>query len=598
MALVNIIINDKKISTQAGITILQAAQEADINIPTLCNHPALSPVGGCRMCIVEVKGQRTLQTACTFPVSEGMEVQTDSPQTVKARKLVLDMLFSERNHFCPYCERSGFCELQDLGYRLGVDHWVFPTYTKRFPLDASHKYYLMEHNRCILCARCVRACDEVVANHTLGLRQRGSESMIHADAHVPLGESTCVSCGTCVQVCPTGALTEKRSAFMGRDNQTEKIKSTCSQCSVGCGMMIMTRGGNIVRISSDWDSPVNKGLLCVHGRFEPLYDSRIRISSPLLRSNGKLAETTWEQAIETLAKQSGDTPAKEIGLLVSSHATNEALYLISALFRESLLVNNIGLLNRTVPEISEKPQGTLAEINDSDIILLIGADPALDQPVAAYMIKRACDRGARLLIVDGKENGLSPFAYMHVNYQEMDRAIDIVNRAHHPVVLYGVDIPAAAIDELKKINDQASFIALEQGVNTSAATAMKLNNEFNPSSVKFLYVLAGGEDFGSADFLKDIPKEAFVAVQAGFQSPLIERADLVLPAAIWSERSGSLTNTEGRVQKVQKAVEPVGEAKADWEAVSLLAEKLGKKIDISLNEIPSYMTRLVNERRS
>lgn len=598
MALVNIIINDKKISTQAGITILQAAQEAGIDIPTLCNHPALSSVGGCRMCIVEVKGQRTLQTACTFPVSEGMEIQTDSPQTIKARKLVLDMLFSERNHFCPYCERSGFCELQDLGYRLGVDHWVFPTYTKQFPLDASHKYYLMEHNRCILCGRCVRGCDEVVANHTLGLRQRGSESMIHADAHVPLGESTCVSCGTCVQVCPTGALTEKRSAFMGRDKQTEKVKSTCSQCSVGCGMMVVTRGGNIVRISSDWDAPVNKGLLCLHGRFEPLYDNRKRISSPLLRSNGKLAEIIWEQAIQTLARQSSDTPAKEIGLLVSSHATNEALYLISALFRESLLVNNIGLLNRTVPEIFKKPQGSLIELDQSDIILLIGANPAVDQPVASYMIKRAFDRGAHLIIVDEKENGLSPFAYLSVDYDEMDRAIDIVNRAAHPVVLYGADIPAKAIDELKKINDQASFIALEQGVNTSAATVTKLNNDFNPSSVKFLYVLAGEEDYGNIDFLRGVPKEAFVAVQASYISPLLERADLVLPAAIWSERSGSLTNTEGRVQKVQKAIEPMGQAKADWEALSLLAEKLGKKLDVSIDEIPSCITRLVNERRS
>ncbi len=597
MALVNIMINDKKISTQAGVTVLQAAQEAGIDIPTLCNHPALSYVGGCRMCIIEVKGQRTLQTACTFPVSEGMEVQTDSPQTIKARKLVLDMLFSERNHFCPYCERSGFCELQDLGYRLGVDHWVFPTYTKKFPLDASHKYYLMEHNRCILCGRCVRACDEIVANHTLGLRQRGSESMIHADAHVPLGESTCVSCGTCVQVCPTGALTEKRSAFMGRDNQTEKIKSTCSQCSVGCGMVVVTRGDNIVRISSDWDAPVNKGLLCVHGRFEPLYESRERISSPLIRSNGRLAQTSWEQALQTLVKQSGDIPANEIGLLVSSQATNEALYLANVLFREKLQVNNIGLLNKTVPEIFKKPQGSFAELDASDIILLIGADPAVDQPVASYVIKRACDRGAHLIIVDGKENGLSPFAYMSVNYDEMDKAIDIVNRAGHPVVLYGADTPATAMDELKKINEQASFIALEQGVNTSTAAALKLNNEFKPSPVKFLYVLAGEQD-GSTDFLKDIPKEAFVAVQASFLSPLIERADLVLPSAIWSEQRGSLTNTEGRVQKVQKAVEPMGEAKADWETVSLLAEKLGKKIDVSIDEIPSYITRLVDERRS
>jgi formate dehydrogenase major subunit len=168
MTMANITINGQKISAKAGITVLQAAREAGIDIPTLCDHPALSPVGACRMCIVEIKGQRALQTSCTFPVIEGMEIQTDSKMVTDARKLVLDMIFSERNHFCPYCEMSGSCELQDLGYRYHVDHWVFSTYTKAFPLDATHKYYLMEHNRCVLCGRCIRACDELVANHTLG----------------------------------------------------------------------------------------------------------------------------------------------------------------------------------------------------------------------------------------------------------------------------------------------------------------------------------------------------------------------------------------------------------------------------------------------
>lgn len=597
MAMVNITINGQKISTQSGITILQAARQAGIDIPTLCDHPALSAVGACRMCIVEITGQRSLQTACTFPVNEGMEIQTDSPQTIKARKLVLDMLFSERNHFCPYCEMSGDCELQSLGYRYGVDHWVFSTYTKRFPLDATHKYYLMEHNRCVLCGRCHRACDELVANHTLGLRQRGNESMIHADANIPLGESSCISCGTCLQVCPTGALSDKRSAFMGRDDQTEKIKSTCSKCSVGCGMEIITRGGNILRIRGDWDAPVNKGLLCVHGRFEPLYDARQRISTPMLRNKGKLTETTWEQAIQTIAEKIGAAGKEETGLLVSSHATNEALYLINSLFCEKLKVNNIGLLNKSAPEVTGKQRGSLSDINGSDIIILIGADPVADQPVASFFVKRAFDRGAHLIVVDGKENGLSPFAFMNLGYDGMDKVIDLANRAEHPVVLYGADIPAQAIEALKKINDKAGFIALESGVNTCAAAAMKFGNGFNPSSVKLLYVLAGEQDYDSADILEEISKDAFVAVQASFRSPLTERADLVLPSAVWSERSGSLTNTEGRVQKVQKAIEPVGEAKADWEALSLLADKLGKKIDISEDEISAQITRLVAVRK-
>lgn len=598
MAVANITINGRKISTQAGITILQAAREAGIDIPTLCDHPALSPVGACRMCIVEVTGQRTLQTACTFPVSEGMEIETDSPQTVKARKLVLDMLFSERNHFCPYCEMSGNCELQSLGYRYGVDHWVFSTYTKRFPLDASHKYYLMEHNRCVLCGRCYRACDELVANHTLGLRQRGNESMIHADANIPRGESTCISCGTCVQVCPTGALSDKRSAFMGRDNQTQKIKSTCIQCSVGCGMEIVMRGGNILRLNGDWEAPVNKGLLCARGRYEPLGDVRRRIAKPMIRNAGKLAEITWEQAMQTLTEKIGTAGKEGTGLLVSSHATNEALYLINILFREKLQVNNISLLTKAAPEIPGKRKGSLTDINNSDVIILVGADPVSDQPVASFIVKRAYDRGARLVVVGDKENGLSPFAFMNLGYDGINSAIDLASRAEHPVVLYGADVPVKAVEALQRMDDKAVFIALEQGVNTSAAAAMKFNNGFNPSSVKCLYVLAGEQDYGSADLLKDIAGDAFVVVQASYMSPLIERADMVLPSAIWSERAGSLTNMDGLVQKINKAVEPMGEAKADWEALSLLAEKLGKKIDVSQDEMSSYITRLVNERRS
>ena len=154
--MVNITVNGQKVCAQSGITILQAAKLVGIDIPTLCDHPALTPVGACRICVVEVKGQRTLITACTFPITEGMEVQTESPQVVKARKLILDLLFSERNHYCPFCEASGNCELQNLGYRYGVDHWVYDTFTKGFPIDASHEYLFIEHNRCVLCSRCAR----------------------------------------------------------------------------------------------------------------------------------------------------------------------------------------------------------------------------------------------------------------------------------------------------------------------------------------------------------------------------------------------------------------------------------------------------------
>jgi len=245
MSQVIVTIDNIEVKVRPGTTILAAAKEAGIDIPTLCNHRALSPTGACRVCVVEVEGQRTLQAACVFPVAEGMKIKTDSERVVKARRLVLDMIFAERNHFCPFCEASGDCELQNLGYRYGIDHWAYETYLKPYPIDATRQFFLMDHNRCILCGRCIRACDELVGNHTLGLRQRGTRSMVGADTNTPFGESTCISCGTCLQVCPTGAIFDGRSSYMGREVQTEHIKSTCSQCSIGCGIEIATRGGNV-----------------------------------------------------------------------------------------------------------------------------------------------------------------------------------------------------------------------------------------------------------------------------------------------------------------------------------------------------------------
>ncbi len=590
MTMVNININGQKVSAPAGSTILQAAKKAGIDIPTLCDHPALIPVGACRICVVEVKGQRTLITACTFPISEGLEIQTESPQVVKARKLVLDLLFSERNHYCPYCEMSGDCELQNLGYRYGLDHFIYPTYTKGFPVDATRKYFLMDHNRCVLCGRCERACGGLVANHTLGLRNRGANSMIHADANVPFGQSTCISCGSCLQVCPTGALCDKRSAYMGRDIQTEHIKTTCDQCSIGCGMEIVTRGGNVLKIVGDWDAAVNSGLLCKNGRFDPLYDERQRVTRPLLRLRGKLEPVSWDEALQAVAERIGKANAKDLGVLASTFSTNEALYLLAKLFRKELKTTNVGLLNDVAPKLSDK-QGLLAEIAVSDVILVVGCDPLKDQPVSSFFVKRAVDRGSRLIVVDGKDNGLAPFAYMNLEMADIGKAIEIAQRAGNPVVVYGAGVTDKAATALKKLQGKASFVAIEPGVNTRAAAALGLNNGFKPSGVKVLFTLLGEQKVDEEIVSKNVDKKAFVIAQASFVSPLTERADVVLPMAIWSERAGSLTNTEGSVQKVNKAVEPAGEAKPDWEVISLLADKLGKKLGASLGEISARATQ-------
>jgi formate dehydrogenase major subunit len=585
MARIRVIINGREVLAQLGVTILEAASQAGIDIPTLCHHRALQPIGACRICVVEIKGQRNLQAACAFPISEGMEIETESPRVVAARKLILDMLFSERNHYCPFCEISGDCELQNLGYRYGIDHWVYPTYTQAFQLDATRKYFVMEQNRCVLCQRCARACGELVANHTLGLRERGAESMIHADANVPFGESTCISCGTCLQVCPTGSLVDRRSSFMGRGDQTARVQSICNKCSVGCGMQIVTRGGNVLRIEGDWDASVNGGLLCKSGRFDPLYEERARITQPMLRRKGKLEPANWNDAIKAIAKRIDDAEAKEIGLLVSGDATNEALYLAGRLFLKELRSKNVGLLSGAAPEWIGKKPGTFADLIGSDMILLVGANPAKDQPVASFRIKRLVDKGMRLVVVDDGENGLAPFAETTLKIADVGKAIEIADEVDTVTVLYGTGLTEKAARTLKKLGKKARFVALEPGVNTRAAVSFGIHNGFKASAAKVLYVILGEQDWDGGELLKKAGGDAFVIAQAGYVSTLTDRADVVLPSAIWSERSGSLTNTEGFIQKANRAVEPAGEAKPDWEILSLLADKLGKKLGASFEDI-------------
>ena len=301
MSDVQITFNGKKVTAQSGQTILEAAQVAGVDIPVLCYHPDVTAWGACRMCLVKVRGMRGLQAACTSPVADGMEIETEAEDAVEVRKFVLELLFSERNHYCMYCQMSGDCELQDAAYRYGLDHFTYPRPYEKFEVDATRKYFIMDHNRCILCTRCVRACSEIAANHTLNVRERGSDSMIMADLDIPFGDSTCVECGSCLQVCPTGALIDARSAYGGREKDVTHTQTTCMQCSVGCTLDVVTRYSRLLRVDGVSGSDPNGGLLCVDGRFAQLYDERKRVNQPMVRCNGNLAPAGWDVALGLVA---------------------------------------------------------------------------------------------------------------------------------------------------------------------------------------------------------------------------------------------------------------------------------------------------------
>ncbi len=422
--MIRLTINNKPVEVPEGTTVLRAAEQAGIEIPTLCDHPHLTPHGGCRLCVVKVEGARTLQPSCTLPVSNGMVVHTDTPEVHEARQFVLTLLFSERNHFCMYCQVSGGdCELQQAAYGEGMTHWPLQPNWTPYPVDASHAHITLEHNRCILCQRCVRACGEMVGNFTLGVHERGAKSIIIADLGVPLGESTCVSCGACVQVCPTGALIDRLSAYQGREQDTERVQSTCIGCSVGCGVEVFVRNNHLVQINGNWDAPVNEGLLCRIGRFLPLRDDRERLVTPLVRKNGELKAATWDEALAVVAEKLRPLAGKNgdgVAALASTRLPNEALHLFKEIFANKLgsqMVTSIeeGVTTAIPGQVAQKRgepfETTLDAVREADLVVAVGVDLVENHQVAGFMVKRALPHGTRLVVIDPFENDWHEIAH-------------------------------------------------------------------------------------------------------------------------------------------------------------------------------------------
>lgn len=421
--MISVTIDGKRLEVPKDTSVLQAAEMAGVHIPTLCNHPHLTPHGGCRLCLVEVEGARTLQPSCTLPVSNGMVVHTDTPRVREARKFVLTLLFSERNHFCMYCQMSGGdCELQNAAYGEAMTHWPLQPYWQPYPVDGSHEYMVFDHNRCILCRRCVRACGELVGNFTLGMSERGFQTMLVADLDVPLGESTCISCGTCAQVCPTGAIIDRLSAYRGRETDVEHIRSTCIGCSVGCGVGLVVRDNHLLRIEGDWNAPVNEGILCQVGRFVPLTDERERIVTPLIRRNGQLKAATWDEALDYVADKLKSLAGKNgdgVAALVSTRLPSEALHLFKQLFADKLgsqMVTSIeegvtvALPGQVAEDLGKPFEGNLEALKSTDCMVAVGVDLVENHQVAGFLVKRSLPKGTKLVVIDPYDNGLQEMA--------------------------------------------------------------------------------------------------------------------------------------------------------------------------------------------
>jgi len=348
MTMVSISINGRRLSVPAGSTVLQAARIGGIKIPTLCDHPALAPIGACRVCLVDIKGQRALQPACTFPVNEGMEVTTNSTQAEEARRFVLELILSDHPLDCMTCERAGGCELQDLAYEYGLKDSRFPGEKHTYPIDATNPFYMRDYDKCIVCRRCVRACTEINGVEAIGMILRGFATKVGTPFDGTMQDSPCEFCGMCVEVCPTAALVPKQRIGQGRTWEVERVATTCSYCGVGCQYYLEVKDGKIVGVSSKWDAPSNHGWTCVKGRFGWDYVHHAdRLTSPLIRrqKDEPLVEASWDEALDFVASRLAQLKAEHgpdsLGVCASAKCTNEENYVMQKLARAVLGTNSV-----------------------------------------------------------------------------------------------------------------------------------------------------------------------------------------------------------------------------------------------------------------
>ena len=346
MSDVKLTIDQREVAVPPTWTILQAANKLGIRIPTLCHLWELSPCSACRICLVEVEGARNLVTACSYPVTAGMKVHTRTERVLQTRRLVVELILSDHPLDCMTCEKAGSCHLQDLAYELGLTGFRMKGEQHRYPLDRDNPFIIRDYNKCILCERCTRICDEIQGSFAIDYAHRGFNTKVGVPYHRSLTESDCVFCGQCVSVCPVGALTERSRFGRGREWEFQKVKTTCSYCGVGCLLVLNVKDGEIVRVTSDRGAGVNRGNTCVKGRFGFDYvHSPDRLTEPLMRVGGKLQPASWEEALgavaEGLKKVKAEYGPEAIGVLVSAKCTNEENYLFQKLARAALGTNNV-----------------------------------------------------------------------------------------------------------------------------------------------------------------------------------------------------------------------------------------------------------------
>ncbi|MBT8412431.1 MAG: molybdopterin-dependent oxidoreductase, partial [Octadecabacter sp.] len=434
------------VTVPEGTSVMRASAEAGIQVPKLCATDSLEAYGSCRLCVVEIEGRRGTPASCTTPVTEGMVVKTQSSKVNKIRKGVMELYISDHPLDCLTCAANGDCELQDMAGMVGLRDVRYEAVANHFqprnaggdinpqfiPKDDSNPYFTYDPAKCIVCSRCVRACEEVQGTFALTITGSGFDSRVSAGAGGDdFMSSDCVSCGACVQACPTATLQEKSVIEMGTPERS--VVTTCAYCGVGCSFKAELNGDELVRMTPYKHGEANRGHSCVKGRFAWGYANHSdRILNPMIRDKitDPWREVSWHEAISYTATKLRDIQAKygvkSIGGITSSRCTNEETYLVQKMIRATFGNNNTD----TCARVCHSPTGyglkttfgtsagtqNFDSVEETDVVIMIGANPTDGHPVFASRLKKRLRQGAKLIVIDPRRIDLVKSAHIEASY--------------------------------------------------------------------------------------------------------------------------------------------------------------------------------------